>query len=91
MDQGFSSRPQHGPRLLAMMRIRENHLASTAFNASREEGHQRKAKAMVAPSSEDDGALMRESDEEKKVVHWKDPHVGAVEKLRGISALVARA
>jgi hypothetical protein len=62
-----------------MTRIRENHLASTAFNASGEEGHQRKAKAMVAPSSEDDGALMRESDEEKKVVHWKDPHVGAVE------------
>jgi hypothetical protein len=46
------------------------------FNVSGEEGHQRKAKAMAAPSSEDDGALVRESDEEKKVVHQKDPHVG---------------
>jgi hypothetical protein len=43
---------------------------------SGEEGHQRKAKAMAAPGSEDDGALVRESDEEKKVVHQKDPHVG---------------
>jgi hypothetical protein len=46
---------------------------------------------MAVPGGEDDGALMGESDEEKKWRHWKDPHVGAVEKLRAISALIVRA
>jgi hypothetical protein len=90
MDRGFSSRLQCGSRLLVMARIGKNHLASTAFNTSGEEGHQRKAKAMAALGSEGDGALVRESDEEKKWRHWKDPHVGAVEKSRGIGALIAR-
>jgi hypothetical protein len=76
MDRGFSSWLLHRSRLLVMIRIGENHLASMAFNASWEEGHQRKGKAMVAPGSKDDGALVMESDEEKKVVHRKDPHGG---------------
>jgi hypothetical protein len=39
MDRSFSSWLQHGSRLLATVQIRENHLASTTFNASGEEGH----------------------------------------------------
>jgi hypothetical protein len=54
---------------------------STAFNASREEGHQRKAKAMSTPDGEDNEALMRESDEEKRWRHQKDPHVGSSGKI----------
>jgi hypothetical protein len=46
---------------------------------------------MSVPGGEDDRALVRESDEEKRWRHWKDPHVGAVKKLRGIGALVAHA
>jgi hypothetical protein len=39
VDQGFSSWLQHGTRLLVMARLGKNHLALTAFNASRAEGH----------------------------------------------------